>query len=68
MREYIDLCLKGEASIPERKLILSKKKEQLSRELAQIQASIDYIDWKQGFYDDVLAGKTKYVSNLISTD
>ena len=68
MREYIDLCLKGEASIPERKLILSKKKEQLSRELAQIQASIDYIDWKQGFYDDVLAGKTKYVTNLISTD
>ena len=29
---------------------------------------IDYIDWKQGFYDDVLSGKTKYYSNLINTD
>lgn len=26
------------------------------------------IDWKQGFYDDVLSGKTKYFSNLIASD
>ena len=26
MREYIDLCLKGAASIPERKVILAKKR------------------------------------------
>ena len=24
-----------------------------------------YIDWKQGFYDDVLSGKTAYYSNLV---
>ena len=33
--------------------------------VAEIQASIDYIDWKQGFYDDVLAGRTEYFSNLL---
>ena len=27
--------------------------------------SIDYVHWKQGFYDDVLSGKTKYFSYLI---
>ena len=27
--------------------------------------AVDYIDWKQGFYDDVLSGKTAYYSNLI---
>ena len=27
-----------------------------------------YIDWKQGFYDDVLSGKTKYFSNLIASE
>jgi len=66
MKVYIDLCLQGEPSIPERKVILAQKREDLLRKMAQLQASIDYIDWKQGFYDDVLSGKIEYYSNLIS--
>ena len=66
MRKYIQLCMEGEASIPERKQILAKKRQSLEEELKRIQDSIDYIDWKQGFYDDILSGKTKYFSNLIS--
>lgn len=68
MKVYIDLCLQGAASIPKRKIILAKKREQLQRRMADLQFSIDYIDWKQGFYDDVLTGKTKYHSNLIVVD
>ena len=68
MREYISLCLSGEATIPERKEILVKKRKALEQELKRIQDSIDYIDWKQGFYDDVLSGKTAYYSNLIPTE
>lgn len=66
MRKYIQLCMEGEVSIPERKQILAKKSQSLEEELKRIQDSIDYIDWKQGFYDDILSGKTKYFSNLIS--
>ena len=68
MKEYIELCLVGESSIPERKLILVEKRKALEAELKRIQDSIDYIDWKQGFYDDVLSGKTKYCSNLIAVE
>ena len=68
MKVYIGLCLQGEPSIPERKVILTQKREDLLRKMAQLQASIDYIDWKQNFYDDVLSGKIKYVSNLIKTE
>lgn len=68
MKKYLNLCLKGEASIPERKIILEEKRKSLLEELAKIQESIDYIDWKQSFYDDVLSGKTKYYSNLIKVD
>lgn len=68
MKEYIQLCLAGESSIPERKQILDVKRNSLIEQLKQIQDCIDYIDWKQGFYDDVLSGKTKYYSNLIQTD
>ena len=66
MKVYIGLCLQGEPSIPERKVILAQKREDLLRKMAQLQASIDYIDWKQGFYDEVLSGKIEYYSNLIS--
>lgn len=36
--------------------------------MKQIQECIDYINWKQSFYDDVLSGKLPYYSNLINTD
>lgn len=68
MKQYITLCLAGESTIPERKNILDLKRASLMKQLKQIQDCIDYIDWKQNFYDDVLSGKAKYYSNLIDTD
>lgn len=68
MKEYIALCLAGESTIPERKIILDIKRQALVAKLNQVQDCIDYIDWKQGFYDDVLSGKTTYYSNLINTE
>lgn len=68
MKDYIQLCVIGESTIPERKEILACKRTALLEQMKQIQQSIDYIDWKQGFYDDVLSGKTKYYSNLSSDE
>ena len=68
MRDYIDLCLKGKSTIPERKQILAEKRRSLEEEIERIRESIAYIDRKQGFYDDVLSGKTEYRSNLISAE
>lgn len=65
MKVYIQLCQKGESSIPERKAILAQKRLELLKKMDDLQSSIDYIDWKQNFYDDVLSGKTAYHSNLI---
>ncbi len=62
MKTYIALCLQGPASIPERKVILARKREELVQKMAALQESIDYIDWKQSFYDDVLSGRTAYES------
>ena len=66
MKKYISLCLGGESTIPERKVILDTKRKDLVKQLKQVQDCIDYIDWKQAFYDDVLSGKTQYYSNLIN--
>lgn len=68
MKEYLDLCLKGEKSIPKRKEVLNVKLKELENKKDEIQKSIDYINFKHKFYDDVLSGKTKYYSNLIPTE
>lgn len=65
---FIKLCLEGESTIPERKEILAIKRQSLLEQQKLIQESIDYIDWKQGFYDDVLSGKIEYISNLKAAD
>ena len=65
MRHYVQLCLQGEASIPERKSILTQKRQTLMEHIAKLQSAVDYVDQKQAFYDDVLAGKRSYVSNLL---
>ena len=65
MKAYLDLCLQGPATIPQRKEMLTQKQEALRRTIQELEASAAYIDWKQTFYDDVLAGRRPYVSNLI---
>lgn len=68
MKTYLELCLKGESSIPERKLMLEKKQNALSESVKQLEESISYIDWKQNFYNEILSGERPYVSNLISVN
>jgi len=65
MKEYLALCLEGKSSIPSRQKMLKIKKEALLSQIEEINASINYIGWKQDFYKDVLSGKAEYASNLI---
>lgn len=67
MKYYMNLCLQGESTIPERKKILDLKLAQLHNKIDEINESINYINNKQQYYDDVLSGKIIYTSNLIST-
>ncbi len=68
MKEYLELCLKGKSSIPERQEILNNKLKELEYKINKIQDSINYIHWKQNFYNDVLNGKTQYYSNLTNAE
>lgn len=68
MKEYLALCLKGKSTIPERQEILKNKLKELEYKINKIQDSINYIHWKQNFYNDVLNGKTQYYSNLTNAE
>lgn len=65
MKEYLNLCLEGKSTIPQRKELLAKKQEALRSSIQELENSVAYIDWKQNFYDEVLSGKRPYVINLI---
>lgn len=56
MKEYLALCLQGDSTIPKRKDILEHKRKALLMSIDELQESVDYIDWKQGLYDDILSG------------
>ena len=68
MKTYMELCLQGEATIPERKEMLAQKQEALRQTIKELEDSIAFIDWKQNYYDEVLAGKRRYESNLVCTE
>ena len=68
MKEYLALCLQGKSSILKRKKILNKKREILMESMKKLQRAVDYIDWKQSYYEDVLNGKVEYHSNLIQKE
>ncbi len=65
MKEYLALCLAGPSTIPVRQVLLSKKQNELNVKIKTLTEAVSYIDWKQQFYDDILSGKTPYLSNLV---
>lgn len=65
MKEYLALCLQGESTIPARKEMLTRKQEVLRQSIRQLEESVNYIDWKQNLYDEILSGKRSYESNPI---
>ena len=68
MKEYLALCLQGQATIPQRKKLLAAKQASLHAAIQDLEGCIAYIDWKQQFYDEVLSGQRPYISNLIPLD
>lgn len=68
MKAYLELCMEGQMSIPQRKEMLARKRAELLESVKALEDSIAFIDWKQGFYDEVLSGARPYISNLIRTE
>ena len=60
--------MEGPSTIPERKEMLNKLNESLVKKINDLNECIDFIENKQAFYDDVLDGKIKYISNLIDIE
>ena len=67
MKEYISLCLAGNSTIPERKIFLKQKQDDLRKKIAALNDAVAYIDWKQNFYDNILSGETEPIDYFTAT-
>ena len=63
----MDYHYKDKLLIPQKINLLYSYQSNLDR-INELQECVEYINWKQQFYDDVLSGKTKYYSNLIDDE
>lgn len=65
MKHYIDLCLLGISSVPQRKQMLLEHKEEIQQQIQTLQNTLDFIDSKTALYDKFLSGEVAYYSYLI---
>lgn len=59
MRRYFDMVSAGEATIPERRELLRRTQERLSRQLSDLQRCMDYLTLKLDFYDRACAAQAR---------
>ena len=65
IKQYMAYCLQGQESIPQRKDMLENTHQKLEQKILELQENLKYIESKQEYYDDVMAGRVRYTSNLI---
>ena len=51
MKKYVDLCMLGNETIPERRKMLDIKKQNLLQQKKELEESIDFIEYKMAYYD-----------------
>ena len=68
MKKYIELCLKGKESLQERKQMLIEHKKQIESEIASLNETLNFINWKTDLYNKFISGEKEYYSYLIKTD
>lgn len=66
MLAYMELCIQGEASIPQRVDIFAAQRKKVEAKIAALQEALDYIDWKQDYYRAVTSGEIPYSSSLLA--
>ena len=63
IKKYIDLCLKGNKTIPQRAKIIFDQEKNLKEHLKQLQEQMKVLQVKKKYYTDLLKNKSKDVWN-----
>ena len=63
IKKYIDLCLKGNKTIPQRAKIIFNQEKNLKENLKELQKQMKVLQMKKKYYADLLKNKAKDVWN-----
>ena len=53
-KKYIDLCIIGDSTIKERYEIIRSTKEKALKQMKELQAQLELLDYKENFYENLI--------------
>lgn len=59
IKKYIDLCIKGDSTIPERYEIIRETKVKAHQQMEELQKQLDLLDFKESFYQNLIKNNLK---------
>lgn len=59
VKRYIDLCIIGDSTIPERYGIIQATKIKAQQQLKELQQQLDLLDYKESFYQNLIKNNLK---------
>ena len=54
IKKYIDLCIIGDSTIPERYEIIKSTKEKAVKQMKDLQKQLDLLDYKEEYYQNLI--------------
>ena len=54
IKKYIDLCLIGDSTIPERYEIIRETKKKAQEQMQEIKQQMELLDYKESYYQDLI--------------
>ena len=54
IKKYIDLCIVGDSTIPERYEIIKSTKEKAVKQMKDLQKQLDLLDYKEEYYQNLI--------------
>ena len=54
IKKYIDLCIIGDSTIKERYEIIRSTKEKALKQMKELQAQLELLDYKENFYENLI--------------
>ena len=59
IKRYIDLCIVGDSTIPERYGIIQATKLKAQKQMEELQQQLDLLDFKEKFYQNLIKNNLK---------
>lgn len=66
IKRYIDLCIIGDSTIPERYEIIRATKDKALSQMKELQQQLDLLDYKENFYQNLIKNNLKDTWNPIN--